>query len=124
MLGNYRVASQLVASRVVPSSVMLVMIVDAPWYVPNTVIRRDLRTPTVKEEIRRYRSQYSARLSTPKRPSSEPHEATRQQQAIAKTTTKWSVYKIPSVIVVFVDPGCKVQFTRLIPKSHKRPWTH
>jgi hypothetical protein len=27
------------------------MIVDAPWYVPNTVIQRDLRIPTVKEEI-------------------------------------------------------------------------
>jgi hypothetical protein len=39
------------------------MIVDAPWYVQNTVIRRDLQTPTVKEEIRRYSSQYSARLS-------------------------------------------------------------
>jgi hypothetical protein len=39
------------------------MIVDAPWYVPNTVIRRDLQIPTVKEKIRRYRSQYSARLS-------------------------------------------------------------
>jgi hypothetical protein len=41
----------------------LCMIVDTPWYVPNTVIRRDLQTPTVKEEIRRYSSQYSARLS-------------------------------------------------------------
>jgi hypothetical protein len=30
------------------------MIVDAPLYVPNTVIRRDLQIPTVKEEIRRY----------------------------------------------------------------------
>jgi hypothetical protein len=39
------------------------MIVDAPWYVPNTVIRRDLQIPTVKEEIWRYSSQYSARLS-------------------------------------------------------------
>jgi hypothetical protein len=39
------------------------MMVDAPWYVPNTVIRRDLQTPTVKEEIRRYSSQYSARLT-------------------------------------------------------------
>jgi hypothetical protein len=38
------------------------MIVDAPWYVPNTVIRKDLQIPTVKE-IRRYSSQYSARLS-------------------------------------------------------------
>jgi hypothetical protein len=40
------------------------MIVDAPWYVTNTVIRTDLQTPTVKEEIRRYSSQCSARLST------------------------------------------------------------
>jgi hypothetical protein len=39
------------------------MTVDAPWYVPNTVIRKDLQIPTVKEEIRRYSSQYSARLS-------------------------------------------------------------
>jgi hypothetical protein len=39
------------------------MIVDAPWYVSNTVIRRDLQIPTVKEEIRRYSSQDSARLS-------------------------------------------------------------
>jgi hypothetical protein len=30
------------------------MTVDAPWYVPNTVIRTELQTPTVKEEIRRY----------------------------------------------------------------------
>jgi hypothetical protein len=39
------------------------MIVDAPRYVPNTFIRRDLKIPTVKEEIQRYSSQYSARLS-------------------------------------------------------------
>jgi hypothetical protein len=39
------------------------MTVHAPWYVPNTVIRRDLQTATGKEEIRRYSSQYSARLS-------------------------------------------------------------
>jgi hypothetical protein len=40
----------------------LQMIVDAPWYVPNTVIRTDLQIPTVNEEICRYSSQYSARL--------------------------------------------------------------
>jgi hypothetical protein len=34
------------------------MIVDAPWYVQNTVIRRDLQIPRVKAEIRRYSSQY------------------------------------------------------------------
>jgi hypothetical protein len=39
------------------------MTVDALWYVSNTVIRRDLQTPTVEEEIRRYSSQYSASLS-------------------------------------------------------------
>jgi hypothetical protein len=43
-------------------SKVLRMIVDAPWHVPNTVIRRDLQIPTVKEEIRCYSSQYSARL--------------------------------------------------------------
>jgi hypothetical protein len=37
------------------------MTVDTPRYVPNTVIRRDLQTPTVKEEIRHYSSQYSGR---------------------------------------------------------------
>jgi hypothetical protein len=41
------------------------MIVDAPWYVPNTFIQRDLQIPTVKAEISRYSSQYSGRLSEP-----------------------------------------------------------
>jgi hypothetical protein len=36
----------------------LCLIADAPSYVPNTIVRRDLQTPTVKEEIRRYSSQY------------------------------------------------------------------
>jgi hypothetical protein len=36
------------------------VIVDAPWYVPNTVIPTDLQMPTVKEEIQRYSSQHSA----------------------------------------------------------------
>jgi hypothetical protein len=39
------------------------MFVDAPWYVPNTVIQTKLQISTVKEEIRHYSSQYSARLS-------------------------------------------------------------
>jgi hypothetical protein len=37
--------------------------VDAPWYMPNTVITRYLQTPTIKEEILYYSPQYSARLS-------------------------------------------------------------
>jgi hypothetical protein len=39
------------------------MIVDAPWYVFNTFIRRDLHISTVKE-IRRFSSHYGARLRT------------------------------------------------------------
>jgi hypothetical protein len=39
------------------------MIVDAPLYVPNTLIRRDLQIPSVKEEISHYSSHYSARLT-------------------------------------------------------------
>jgi hypothetical protein len=39
------------------------MIVDTPWYVWNKVIWRDLQTPTVKEEIHHYSSQYRAHLS-------------------------------------------------------------
>jgi hypothetical protein len=70
------------------------MIVDTSWYVPNTVIRRDHQIPTVKEEIRRYSSQYSARLSA------DPNYLI--VNLIAKTPAKWSAYQIPSVIVVFV----------------------
>jgi hypothetical protein len=44
-------------------SKVLRMVVNTPWYVPNTVIRRDLHTQIVKEEIRRYSSQYSSHLS-------------------------------------------------------------
>jgi hypothetical protein len=39
------------------------MIVDTPWYVPNSLIRRDLQIPSVKEEISHYSCHYSARLT-------------------------------------------------------------
>jgi hypothetical protein len=39
------------------------MIVDAPCYVPAEVIWRDLQTPTVKEAICNYSSQYSVCLT-------------------------------------------------------------
>jgi hypothetical protein len=40
------------------------MIMEAPWYVSSSVIRRDLQIPTVEEEIHHYSSQYSARLGS------------------------------------------------------------
>jgi hypothetical protein len=75
------------------------MIVDAP----NTVIRGDLQTPTVKEKIRRYSSQYSTRLSA------HPNDlvVNLMEQPDNKTPAKWSAYRIPSVIVEFVVPVCK-----------------
>jgi hypothetical protein len=42
-------------------SEVLRMIEDAPWYMPNVVIPTDFQTPTVKEEISHYSSQYTAR---------------------------------------------------------------
>jgi hypothetical protein len=40
------------------------LITDAPWYVPNVVIRNDLQIPTIKEEITLLSSKYSAGLNT------------------------------------------------------------
>jgi hypothetical protein len=45
-------------------SKVLRIIVDAPWYVHNSLIRKDLSYPTVKEEIHRYSSHYGDRLRT------------------------------------------------------------
>jgi hypothetical protein len=42
----------------------LYMIVDAPWYMLNKAIWRDLQIQTVKEETHCYSSQYSAHLHT------------------------------------------------------------
>jgi hypothetical protein len=39
------------------------MIRDASWYVPNTVIRKDLQIPTVKHEIILYSYHYSYCIS-------------------------------------------------------------
>jgi hypothetical protein len=43
-------------------SKVLRLIVNAPWYVPNSVIRKDLQISTVKEEINRFSSLYAVRL--------------------------------------------------------------
>jgi hypothetical protein len=78
------------------------MTVDTAWYVPNQVIRRDLHAPTVKEEICRYSSQYSVRLSA--HPNDlivnliELPDNMRMRRHLPS-----DVYQIPSVIVVFVD---------------------
>jgi hypothetical protein len=40
------------------------IIIDAPWYVPNSHIGQDLQMTSVKEEICRYSNQYSTCLTT------------------------------------------------------------
>jgi len=43
-------------------SKVLRIITDAPWYVPNTVIRRDLRVFSVRQEVLNYSVTYRHRL--------------------------------------------------------------
>jgi hypothetical protein len=81
------------------------MIVDTPYYVPNMVIRRDLQTPTVREEISRYSSQYSARLNA------HPNDLTVNLIELPDNRRLWRhlpndlPHQIRSVIVVFVSLG-------------------
>lgn len=41
---------------------MIRIIVDAPWYVTNETLHKDLSIPTVKEEISRMAARYKSRL--------------------------------------------------------------
>jgi hypothetical protein len=46
------------------SHTYLWIITDAPWYVPNETIRKDLPIPTAKEEYSRHGTEYDERLNT------------------------------------------------------------
>jgi hypothetical protein len=46
------------------------LITDAPWYVPNSVIRNDLQIPTIKEEITGLSSQVQRWAKHASQPSS------------------------------------------------------
>ena len=43
-------------------SKVLRIITDAPWFIPNTVIKHDLQVPTIKQEARKYSVNYRKRL--------------------------------------------------------------
>jgi len=43
-------------------SKVLRIITDIPWYMPTSVIQRDLQVPTVKQEARKYSANYKNRL--------------------------------------------------------------
>ena len=38
-------------------------LIDAPWYVTNETIHRDLKIPTVKEEISKFSNRYNTRVN-------------------------------------------------------------
>ena len=44
-------------------------LIDAPWYVTNETIHRDLKIPTVKEEIYKFRNRYNIRVNNHQNPS-------------------------------------------------------
>jgi hypothetical protein len=44
-------------------SKLLQILTDAPWYVPNAVIRRDLQVPTVRQKVRNCSVTYRQRLT-------------------------------------------------------------
>lgn len=44
-------------------SKVLRSIVNAPWYVPNAIIQRDLKIKSVKDEIKNFSKKYQSRLS-------------------------------------------------------------
>jgi hypothetical protein len=85
------------------------MIVDAPWYVPNTVTRRDLQIPTMREEIRRYSSQYSARLSAHQKDLVVNLMEQPDNNRIFRRHLPNDLHtKIPSVTVLFVGLDVRV----------------
>jgi hypothetical protein len=43
-------------------SKVLRIITDTPWYIPKTVIKRELQIPTVKQDARKYSVNYRKRL--------------------------------------------------------------
>jgi hypothetical protein len=43
---------------------VLRIIVEAPWYVPSTVLHKDLGIPTIREDIKNSSKKYKDRLQT------------------------------------------------------------
>jgi hypothetical protein len=79
------------------------IIVDAPWYVPNSLIRRDLSCPTVKEQIRRYSSHYGDRYMV--RPKLCDKE--------------WGLHQVLPTVAVFRQEGGSRTILKCILKNYR-----
>jgi hypothetical protein len=77
-------------------------ITDAPWYVLNTVIRKDLQIPTVKHEISRYSYNYSKRFSVHPNDLILNLQEPPEKKAIAKELANRSAYQIQYLIAVIL----------------------
>jgi len=105
-------------------------IVNAPWYVPNTILHTDLQMPTVKAEITNFSTKYRQKLIT--RPNElipalldeeeprrlkrfKPTELTTRFSQAPYTGTRISDVRIFSGILLHrscdISVGCKVKST-------------
>jgi hypothetical protein len=57
------------------------IITDAPWFVPNAVIKRDLQISTVKQEAKRYSAIYRKRIGA--HPNTLTHTLFQEQPKLA-----------------------------------------
>jgi hypothetical protein len=79
-------------------SKVLRLIVDAPWFVSNSVIPNDLQIPTVKEEICRFSSYYNVRTPmnssshSPSRQSKGPCVDTGPTTCLSDSSNLYSLY--------------------------------
>jgi hypothetical protein len=83
-------------------------ITDAPWYVPNTVIRKDLQIPTVKQEISRYSCHYSKRLGVHPNELILNLQESPEKRRLRKNLPIELAYQIQYVIVLIVNIVFKV----------------
>jgi hypothetical protein len=72
------------------------------------VVRRDLQTPTVKEKIHRYSSQYSARLRVQQNDLAVSLIAQHKETGDCQKHEKLSAYYILSQIFLFAVISLKV----------------
>jgi hypothetical protein len=73
-------------------SKVLLIIVIAPWFIPNHIIPRDLQIKTVKSEIRGYCVNYNERLAT--------HPNVLANQLLTKTNTQRRLKRYTTYVLI------------------------
>lgn len=68
-------------------------IINAPWFIPNSLIRKEIGIPTVKEEIEAYSRKYKSRISN------HSNRLAKDLLQITPRTSRFKKYKSPFFIV-------------------------